>query len=652
MAKVKDDNINKVPKYIRDRVDKTLMDDYRLQWFLNMAYYTGKQWVTIDAVSNKLIEPDRDPWEVRITANRIQPITRLELAKIMKNKPVCQVVPASGDDVDVKSAKVGDKICSWLDYNLKLHGLDKKMVMWGLVCSLGFMKPFWNRNKGDEVVDLDGNPMKLGDIDATVVSPFDCKWDMTANEWKDVRWFVHQKVRNVDDIYEEYGVEVEPEKDLVSTNVFDSKLRSLNLGFVSSDTQKIENAATVHEYWERPTKKYPKGIRVTYVADQLLYYSEDIGFGEEDTTERELPFFPFIHIEVPGRVAGTTTVEQLIPIQREYNKSRSQVIQHKNLMCNPKWLVEAESLIDDITDEPGQVVQYLKGFNQPVQSSVSPIGSDVHKNIEQCIDEFFFISGQQEVSHGMGTPDAKSGIAIRFLQEQDDTKIGPTIQNFIDCKNAYMSYMLKIIRYKYDLERTVNVVGVDNKVEAVTFKGQDLTSTTVRVQESSMFAVNKAAKQQYVFDLVANGVLNVQTDRNLILKMLEMGITDYMYDDIQIDINQASDEQSKWSMGDPSPIVRDFFNHQVHINEHNKFRKGGEYTELPPELQAVVDSHVMEHQNWLMAQSVPTQPMQSNEPTAISDMADGLTDDELQMIQDDPSIMDEYMSGGGANGQM
>jgi hypothetical protein len=652
LAKVKEDNINKVPAYIRDRVEKTTMDDYRLQWFLNMAYYTGRQWVTADTATNQLIEPPREPWEVRITANRIQPITRLELAKITKNKPICQVVPASTDDNDVRSAKVGDKVCQWLDYELKLHGLDKKMIMWGLVASIGFMKPFWNKNKGDEIPDLDGKPIRLGDIDTVVVSPFDCKWDMAANEWKDVRWFVHEKVKNVDAIYEEYGVEVEAQKDIMSTNVFDSKLRSLNMGFASTNMQKVENAAMVCEYWERPTKKFPKGVRATYCQDKLLYYAEDIGFGDEDTTERELPFFPFIHIEVPGRVAGTTTVEQLIPIQREYNKSRSQVIEHKNLMCNPKWLVEAESLIDDITDEPGQVVEYIKGFAKPEQSNVAPIGVDVYKNIEQCIDEFFFISGQGESSHGETPAGVKSGVAIRFLQEQDDTKIGPTIQNFIDCKNAYMSYMLKIIRYKYDLERTINVVGIDNKVEAVTFKGSDLTSTTVRVQEGSMFATNKSAKQQYVFDLIANSVLNPQTDRSLILKMLEMGMTDYMYDDIQIDINQAADEQTKWTMGDMSPLTRDFFNHQVHINEHNKFRKQGQYTELPPEIQQIIDAHVVEHQNWLLSQSVPMGAGAGQGNIPISELADSLDDNELQMIQDDPSIIDEYMSGGGAGGQM
>ena len=187
------------------------MEDYRLQWFLNLAYYAGRQWVVADTATNQLIEPEKEPWEVRITANRIQPITRLELAKIMKNKPICQVVPASSHDEDVKAAKVADKLCQWLDYNLKLHILDNKLVMWGLVCSIGFMKPYWNRNKGDDLIDPEtGKVIKTGDIDTVVVSPFDCKWDMSASEWGQVRWFAHQKIKNVDSIFEEYQVKVEP----------------------------------------------------------------------------------------------------------------------------------------------------------------------------------------------------------------------------------------------------------------------------------------------------------------------------------------------------------------------------------------------------------------------------------------------------------
>jgi hypothetical protein len=631
--------------FIKDRVDGTDMNDYKLQGYLNLAYFVGKQWITIDEKTKRLIQPERQPWQIRMVANRIQPIVRTELAKITKNKPICDVIPASNEDNDIKASKTAQKICEWLEYELSLQRCDREICLQGLTTAMGFLKPFWNKNKGQKLQDPEtGEIVMSGDVDVDIVSFFDVKFDMSASTWKDVRWICFEKPRDVDEIYEIYGEKVEPEKNLVSTNAYDSKLRSLNQNWDNSNFKKYDHSAMVKEYWELPSQKFPNGRRVTIASDKVLLYVEDIGFGEEDDTIRELPFFPYIHINVPGRTIGTTVVEQLIPIQREYNKARSQVIEHKNLMAKPKWLTQEDSLVDEITDMPGEVIQYKVGFQMPIMSQPTSMGSDVYKNLEQLVEEFYFISGQQDVSHGnTANSSVKSGVAIRFLQEQDDTKLGPSIQNYIDYKNAYMSYFLKMIRYKTSIERTINIVGQDKKIEAITFKGSDITSTTVRVQEGSMFQASKSAKQQYIFDLINAGVLNAQEDKQIILKMLELGMVDSLYDDTQIDILKADEENERYKKGDTSPLTRDFYNHTLHILEHNKFRKSQDYDELPPELQQVIDAHVQEHEMYLTPQQPQMGAMGAKTP--ISDMMDGLTPEEQQAIVDDPTILDEYHGG-------
>jgi hypothetical protein len=58
------------------------------------------------------------------------------------------------------------------------------------------------------------------------------------------------------------------------------------------------------------------------------------------------------------------------------------------------------------------------------------------------------------------------------------------------------------------------------------------------------------------------------------------------------------------------PVVRDFYDHAVHIAAHNRFRKTDDYDRLPPELQAIIDQHVAEHERWLAAkkQQAAAQP--------------------------------------------
>lgn len=598
-------------KFVKQQLDKCKKDNYEQQAYLNISYYAGKQWIVLEKTSGLLVEPAKEPWQIRYIANKIQPIVRTELAKLTKNHFIMFVAPATNEDSDIKSARVADKVCSWLEYELGLQAVDRENCLWGLTTGVSFVKPYWNPSKGEKLIDFDGTEMHQGDVDCCVVSLFELKFDTSYTRWEELPWICHEKIRSVEDIKARYGVDVEPELGLTATNLYEAKIANLSTVNTSGiEFKNFDNSAVVHEYWELPSAQYPKGRRITTCSDKVLLYEEDIGFGEQDQTPRELPFFPFVHIQVPGRLIPTSVVEQIIPIQREYNKSRSQIIENKNLMANPQWVVMEGSVDDEITNRPGGVITYKAGYQEPKVVQMPPMGADVYQNIELCDREFEFVSGQHETSHGSTPSGVTSGTAIGYLQEQDDTKLGPTIANFIACKQRYMRYMMKMIQQKYDVGRTVRLVGENKKTEVFSFKGSDLTSIDVRVQESTMYQTSKAAKQDFILKLVQYNLLSPEKDKELILKALEIGITDSVYDEYEIDTTQAQTENDKWAAGDMSPIVRDFYNHEVHVKEHNKFRKGESYNNLDMGLKMLVDLHVTEHLEYLMNQMLGMQSMQ------------------------------------------
>lgn len=598
---------------MEDRLSLVKDRPQELQWYINIAYYAGKQWLVVDKVNKKLLEAPKSDGDIRYVANKTQPLVRTELAKILKNKPIMVAVPASTNDDDIKAARTEEKVIEWIEQQLELPSFDRKLVLWGLV-AVGFIEPYWNGSKGMSVPDpATGETLKEGDIDIDIVSPFELKVDPTAKTWDEVKWACKEKSRDVEYIKATYGVDVPPEDNLSESNMLESQIMDLNLlGDSGATTKKCKNMAVVKEYWELPTAKHPKGRRITVCNGKKLYYEEDIGFGDEDNTERQLPFFPFFHIIVPGRLYPTNIVEQCIPVQREYNRSRSQIIRHNELMSNPCWIIPKGCLDQGtrIVGKPGAYYEYNSALGKPEMIQPAALSGDVYRNLELCDNELEFISGQHETSHGSAPPGVKSGVAISFLQEQDDTKLGPTIDNFLDCKRAYIKYCMKIIRYKYTFERTINIVGENGKLEALSFKGSDLTAADIRIQSGSALQLSKSAKQQYIMELIQFGVLNPQTDRNLILKMLELGITDTMYDDFAIDAQKAQEEADKWKKGDINTPTRDFFNHDIHLAEHNKFRKSTSYEELDPRIKEMIDMHVEEHQQFIMEHLMSMQPPQ------------------------------------------
>jgi hypothetical protein len=461
-----------------------------------------------------------------------------------------------------------------------------------------------------------------------------------------VRWVIHERQRSVEYIEAVYGKSVQADDTLTSSNVYDGKLKSLTAGanVFQGSSVKAKNCAIVHEYWETPSNTYPQGRRITTAGGIELLYEEDIGFGEEDNTDRELPFFPLIHIPVPGKIIGTSVVEQLIPVQREYNKSRSQIIENKNLMANPKWAAEQGAIIDDEIDSaPGTVIWYRKGYNPPIMLQPGSLGADVDKNIERCIEEFMHISSQQEVSHGGVPTGVNSGVAIQLLQEQDDTKLAPTIAKYGRFKQSYLSYCLKIIRFKYTEERTVQLVGKNKRTEALEFKGSDLTSHDVRFEDQSLTQMSNAARKQYIMELIHFGVLNPQADKDLIIRALELGITDELYDGLEIDVQQALNENASWAKQDFSPITREFYNHEVHIAQHNKFRKGDEYEQMDEDYQMLVDAHVEEHFAYIVQSMTPLggapAPV-TEEGLNMDNVMGALNPDEQAALQQNPNILD------------
>jgi len=609
-------------KFVTDQLEKCKREPYELQAYLNISYFLGKQWIKTDRASNRLVEPPCEAWQVRYVANKVQPIVRTEWAKMTKNKFVMYVNPATTDNDDIKAARVAEKVVEWAEYELGLQALDRDNILWGLTTGLSFMKPYWNPQKGralpqyaeDGTQLYEGAQRHEGDIDCCVVPFFELKFDTSCSTWKDVKWACHDKIRTVEYIKDTYGVEVQAESGLNATNLYEAKLITLSANGDGISYQKLKDSAVIHEYWELPSGKYPKGRRITTCGEKVLFHDEDIGFGEQDDTERELPFFPFFHIKVPGRLMPTCLCEQLIPIQREYNKSRSQIIESKNLFGNPILIAPRGCLDEEPTNEPGQFIEY-NPIGKPEYLTPPSIGADVYKNIDILDGEFEFVSGQHETSHGSTPTGVTSGTAIGFLQEQDDTKLSPSIANSIDCKRNYVRYTLKMIQKMYDIERTIRVAGDNKKVESFKFKGSDLTSIDLRINESTMYQTSKAAMQDYVIKMVQYGLLvpTNERDRQLIMKVLEFGIVDDVYSEFEQDASQAQTENDKFQQGDMSPDVRDFYNHDAHVKEHNKFRKSETYAQMPDDIKAIIDFHVQQHMDFYLENLIGNTALQADE---------------------------------------
>lgn len=569
------------------------------QWYLNLAFYFGRQNVVITDTSASingfvLRVPDAPPWRVRLVVNRIRPIIRTLLAKLTTNKPIFTVVPLSGEDRDIVAARVAEQIFSaqWSVKNIQK--ILRQTVWWTANTGTGFIKCYWD----PAAVDIDSD--QLGDIIYERVDPYHILVpNLEEEEIENQPYVLHVMTKSVDWARTNY-----PGKDFPVVKSTDNLLDDQFMNVLDVEKSQREEVLCL-EYWIKPgySEEYKNGGYLLVVGDKVVQHDKVFPYHHGK--------YPFAKIDdIPtGKFYADSVVSDLVPIQREYNRTRSQIIEAKNRMAKPQLLAAAGSIdTRRVTSEPGQVIEYIPGFPAPTPLPLQSLPPYVENTLDRLLNDMDDISGQHEISRGNTPPQVTAATAISFLQEQDDSKLAYTVASIEDAIAKLGRLTLGYVKQFWTTPRLVRVVGNDGAFEAAYYKAKDLGNAyDVRVEAGSTLQMSKAAKQAFIMDAMKNGLL----PPDMGMEMLGIAGIDRIYEDLLTDKRQAERENLKLSIGLPLE-AHDYDNHQLHKRLHNRFRKTQEYEMLPPEIQNNFDVHVAQHEmyefNDMQEQMINSQP--------------------------------------------
>ena len=610
------------------------------QWYLNLAFYYGNQHVqfrqTQTGGSFDLYVPDAPKWRVRIVINEIRRTVRKEISRLTAQKPNAFVIPSSTEDADVFAAQAGEQIWDSLWRRLTFNKTLRQAIFWQATCGNGFLKSYWDSTKVDPgyqpIMDpneppqegMEGSPdaepdQPPGDICIEVVTPFHIFVpDLFASDIEMQPYVIHAQVRNNSWIKQNFGFDP-------SSNSYENVDEGMQsaMGINRNDDKK--NQTTILEIWVKPgyIPELPKGGMFTLVGSNIVQ-----GFDHWPYDHGQYPFTKIDAVPT-GKFYTSSVVEDLIPIQKELNRSRGQLIEAKNRMAKPQLAVE-EGSVDPkkMTTEPGQVITYKTGFNPPQPIPLQGIPSYVSDEISRLYTDISDLSGQHEVSNGSTPPGVTAATAISFLQEQDESLIAGHYTSVEEAIEKVASQCLNYVKMYWDEPRTIKVVGIESTFDVQTFKGADLRDNNdIRVEAGSALPTSRAAKQAFIMDLMKMGF--IPPDKGL--EILEIGGLNRLYESIQIDKRQAQRENLKMRVvkqedivqqaqawySDPNnankldPIskmplspplivpVNTYDNHQVHIQIHNDFRKSQNFEGIDPVVKALFEEHVNQHQEAL-----------------------------------------------------
>ena len=619
----------------------------QLQWYRNLSLYEGKHDFRVGApgslAQDRLFQPPRQRGQAKKVINRIKPIVRTQISRLISQKPTSSAVPASSEEQDLFAAQAAEQILQSQYDKRCLRKAFTQAAFWISLTGNGFIKTWWDPNLYDRYSQMPG------DIDYGSVPPFNILVpDLRIQDIQEQPYVIHTYTKSVTWLQTFFadrlqGIKLQPSARSASTFLDEAYYK------LQGSKESEPDSCVVREFWVKPgaTLLMPQGGLVTLVDDTIV-----------QITDTGIPYqhgeFPFTHFtDIPSATFyASSVVQDLEVLQLEYSSLRSQIAESREKMAKPQLLAPKGSVsAAKITNTVGLVIEYRPGMERPTPLPLTQLPTYIFEEQAQILSDMEDLSGQHQVSKGQTPPGVTAATAIGFLQEKDDTFLATTYGSIEYGWVSIGRQTLALAQQFWNVERTVKVVGEDGVFDVQTFSASDLVSgTDVRVEPGSALPESKSARIATLLDLMNMGHISSQDG----LAMMEIGGVAKIVDNLQVDQRQAmrenlllrklTDEEinkfdqiwmSLVQQGDPRTVdpttgmpldappvvpVNTWDNHEVHIDIHNRFRKSQQYGQLPPGVKAAFETHVQHHmaalQQTAMSQALMGIPSDGTDPNA------------------------------------
>ena len=625
------------------------------QWKLNLSFYKGKQYVFYNRRSRRIEslptdDGDKPRYRVRMVANQIAPLSISLLARLTKTKPTFFATPASASYEALKATEVAETLLEFWWDKLSLAEKREEAILWGIICGNGFWKVSWDTSVGSSIklmVSPDGQPILSpmmehffrqellksnmdpaefekevfeGEIRLDVLAPFDVLLDDTAQVFEDCKYAFCMHPMSPNEIKSRYGA------DLKANAINKYPDETLPNSYMSGSNKTKENVRIVYYGYFIPTAANPEGRYVVFVKNpDIVLYDSPWPY-----PFKILPLVKFPGMRVPGQLYDTSVVENAIPLQKELNRTLSQMIEYKNLTLKPQMLAPVGSLRQRMTDEPGAIFEYNPVAGKIPEAIPLPgLPSYVFEHVQDLGQRIRETFGLNEIMQGEVPPNVEAGIAIDLLQEAASDRHAPQILMLEKSLERAGNLMLQLAQKYYTEPRMLVINGAGSKPKIERFESADIIAGVgVKVETGSGLPRTRAGKQARVMQMLQMGLLTPTKA----YKYLDMADFKTLQAQFQADEDQASREhdvlmdggiineaearraqqdlmmsmmQKDPNTGEPVPLDPNamqqamdagymplsYENKQIHLEQHGFFMKSPEFESMPPIIKDIFYKH-------------------------------------------------------------
>ena len=464
--------------------------------------------------------------------------------------------------------------------------------------------------QGEPVVD----EMPEGEIVSFCRMLFNFYWDPKASTLKEARWCgeaLYVDLDWIDENFPDRGPFVAGEGGIESASFYEASLLAL-VGPSAPSTahygghQMFQGGAVLRRYQEKPSQKHPRGLELVVANGVLLYQgampiTDENGVPTGDFSYTEFKFDP-----VPGRFAGRTPAEDMVPCQRRINGIDAQLILNQKTLLSPWVLAPKGSGLNpgQVALRPGSTVLYnfvgVGASPQVVQGQ--PMPAQIMEQRTHAIEAMNEMA--EDVSDTLGTKgpeNMRSGIALNLGREVAEEMKVPRRKRWALWVKERDRKRLLLAQRHYREARAIKTLGAGSEWQVRQWKGADLLGNTdVAIDPGSLVPRSPTIKAQTAFDLIEAGIIDPQDPRQR-QRLLELVGLPEFEPETAPDQRRAEAENAALEAGEQA-LVRPTDDHAIHQAVLLQAMKDPSFDHKPPEVQQGFQMHLQAHQEAAMAQ--------------------------------------------------
>ena len=640
MEILKDGNESRVAK-ITETVKK--MTESRVafnrQALVNVMFLYGKQHFNLSRRNQGPSAGQRIIWElenqknkdaIRCTSNYILPLFRSVYSRLIRQKATVFAQPTTSTQEDRNAARVSKEVAEdfWMNCNKDnpwlrndftgMQAVLMRLILYKMTLGIGYLTPYFNPkarafvlNPGVMGLKPEVFEAEVGAVETRAVSPLNMFRDNFG------RFDIERRFLSPEQVWYEFGKEVKPS----DVDEDDTEVRIMRM-LEGTEAERIDkDGVYVYRKLCAPSKEYKDGLEIICTDTEVLYEAP-----LPPEAKGRIQNYEFRYQDLGFMNRGQGIIEQVIPLQEDYNFNLSRIKQHSKLMAG-KILVPREadggnSISTKFDDMIGQIIFYTFG-RKPTFENPPPVPEHYYRNLQQIRIDMEGLMNSHDVSMGRTPGQVSSGVGISNLAEIDQSMIAPELMMFEQKLGFFTEAVLDIVQQRYSEPRILNISGSDLALEVKSFVGSDLMGQkNVQIKMGSNFPLDPKQRTEYILMLKKEGFISPERCKEL----LEFNDVDGAF--TSLDEASAKQEilniiegqevvtEEDLGMGASGVVARGFEDHTVHLTVINNFRKTSQYRELDAMKRANIDKLASMHQQFLLQEQQAAAQMGGNLPPA------------------------------------